>query len=320
MKAAVVHRFDQAPTITEFKAPEAALNEVLIDVEAAALSRLTHGQASGRHYSSIALPFVPGVDGVGRLKTGERVYFAFPRAPWGAMAEQVVVDRNHVVPLPVGFDPVLAAALANPAMSSWAALKGRARLIPGERVLINGANGVSGRLAIRVARRLGASYVVVTARNEAARDELAELGADAFIGLSGSPEHVIADLQREMANGLHVILDYLWGSPAERIFKALMAHATVGSPQPLRFVSVGALAGASMSLPSAVLRSRGLELLGSGLGSLTPETLVQSAGAAITALATVLDARTAIKTRAVSIDEVHAYWNVESAERIVFTL
>jgi NADPH:quinone reductase-like Zn-dependent oxidoreductase len=318
MKAAVVNDFDQGPTIAEFRAPEAAPNEVLIHVEAAALSRLTHGQASGRHYSSIALPFVPGVDGVGRLESGERVYFAFPSAPWGAMAEQVVVDRSHVLRLPTGLTSVVAAALANPAMSSWAALRERAKLIPGEHVLINGANGVSGRLAIRIARLLGASRVIVTARNEAARAELEEMGADVFIGLGRSPENVVSEVRREMANGIDVVLDYLWGPPAEWILKAVMAHGAAGSPRPVRFVNIGSLAGTSMSLPSAVLRSCGLELLGSGIGSLTRETLAQSAGAAIVALSAMPDV-VMIETRAVPIDELRAHWDIESAERIVFT-
>lgn len=316
MKAAVVHRFDQTPTIAEFPSPVAGPDELLIRVEAAALSRLTRGQASGRHYSNIAVPFIPGVDGVGKLLTGERAYFAFPRTPWGAMAEHVVVNRDHVVPLPPGLDPVEVAALANPAMSSWAAFRERARFAQGESVLINGANGVSGRLAIRIARLLGASRVVVTARNEAARTELEVLGADAFIALNGSPEHVVSEVRREMTSGIDVVLDYLWGPPAEWILQAVMAHATAGSPRPVRFVSIGSLAGASMGLAAAVLRSSRVELMGSGLGSLSRKTLAQSAGAAIAAMC---DEGIKVESLAVPIDALHAHWNADSTARVVFT-
>ncbi|MGH8466375.1 MAG: quinone oxidoreductase family protein, partial [Pseudomonas sp.] len=191
MKAAIVHDFDQPPRYGELDAPQALPGEVLVRVRAAALSQLVRAQASGKHYSSgKTLPLVPGADGVGLLADGSRVYFAFPRAPIGAMAEVVAVDARNVVAVPDGIDDITAAAIANPGMSSWAALQERAHFKPGERVLINGAAGTSGRLAIQVAKHLGASRVVATARNPAVEAELRALGADDFIRLDQPAEQL----------------------------------------------------------------------------------------------------------------------------------
>src|SRR5262249_35567223 len=139
-------------------------------------------RASGAHYSAGgSFPFVVGIDGVGRLDDGRRVYFLLPRAPYGSMAETTVVPAAHCVPVPDGLTDIAAAALANPALWSWAAFKERPHLKPGETVLTNGATGTSGRLAVGVARYLGAKKVIATGRNVAV---LQSLGADATIVLA----------------------------------------------------------------------------------------------------------------------------------------
>ncbi len=197
MRAAVVHAFDGPPSYGAFEEPRLAPGEIVVEVAAAALSPLARIQASGKHYSSqAALPFVPGVDGVGRLADGRRVYFAFPARPWGALAERVAVRSEYTVPVPPGLDDVTAAAIANPGMSSWVALKSRARLQAGEGVLVNGATGTSGRLAVRIARHLGAGRVVVTGRNEARLAELAAEGADAVISLNGPADELVRAFRR----------------------------------------------------------------------------------------------------------------------------
>jgi NADPH:quinone reductase-like Zn-dependent oxidoreductase len=145
MKAAVVHAAGQAPVFADFATPEAQPGEVRVQVIASALSQLTRARASGAHYSAAgSFPLVPGVDGTGLLD-GRPVYFLLPRAPFGAMADYAVVPESHCIPLPAGLDPVTAAVIANPGMSSWAALTERARFAAGETVLINGATGASGR-------------------------------------------------------------------------------------------------------------------------------------------------------------------------------
>jgi NADPH:quinone reductase-like Zn-dependent oxidoreductase len=277
MKAAIVREAGQTPIYGEFEDPTATPGEHLIHVSAAAISQITRGRASGRHYSSSgALPLVPGIDGVGRREDGSRVYFVLPRAPYGAMAEQTVVPASHCLPLPDDLDDVTAAALANPGMSSWAALKERARLRVGETVLINGATGMAGRLAVQIAKHLGAAKVIATGRNAEALRQLSALGADAIIPLVADGDALEQSLTPHFAEGVDVVLDYLWGHSAERL---LIAAARAGAEaKPIRFVQIGSASGSDIALPSAVLRASAIELMGSGIGSIALERLVAVTG------------------------------------------
>jgi NADPH:quinone reductase-like Zn-dependent oxidoreductase len=166
MKAALVTEKGKTPIYADFKEPTPSQGESKISVTASALSQLTKGRASGSHYSASGqFPLIAGVDGVGRTESGQRVYFVLPTSPFGAMAEKTVVKTAQCVALPDGLDDITAAAIANPGMSSWAAFTERARLVAGETVLINGATGVAGRLAIQIAKHLGARKVIATGRN-----------------------------------------------------------------------------------------------------------------------------------------------------------
>lgn len=319
MKAAIVDSFDLPPRYGEIEAPRAAPGEVLVRVQAAALSQLVRAQASGKHYSiGKSLPVVPGADGVGLLEDGTRVYFAFPRAPIGAMAQTVAVDARYCVAVPDSVDSITAAAIANPGMSSWAALQERAHFQPGERVLINGAAGASGRLAIQVAKHLGASRVVVTARNPAVEQALRDLGADAFIRLDQPAEQLTAALREEFQGpGTDIVLDYLWGPPASCILDAVVGHTKGSAAARIRFVNIGALAGASLALNAGVLRSSGVEMLGSGLGSVANQDLVSVVGQLLHAVG---PQGLKVDAQAVPLSEVGSAWHSESSERIVFTM
>ena len=272
MKAAVVTDFAKPPAYAEFEDPVAGPGETLVDVSFAALSTLAKSQASGKHYSSrTTLPLVPGVDGVGRLRDGTRVYFAFARAPYGSMAAKVAVPEAYLAPLPADLDDAVAAGAANAGMSSFAALKERARFVSGETVLINGATGVSGRLAVQVARALGAKHVVATGRNERV---LAQLGADDVVSLDGERADLTERFRRVFSERrVDVVLDYLWGAPASALLAAIPGNATEGEPR-IRYVQIGSSAGLSIDVEAKLLRSSGLELLGSGLGSVALERLV----------------------------------------------
>jgi NADPH:quinone reductase-like Zn-dependent oxidoreductase len=185
MKAGVLLEAGKAPIYGDFPEPAAAEGEVRVAVTAAALSHLTRSRAAGTHYSSSAQQAsVAGSDGVGRLADGRRVYFVMPTPPSGSMAEQAVVAPSHCVLLPDGVDDVTGAAIAIPGMSSWVALKERARFVAGETVLVNGATGAAGRLAVQIARYLGAKTVIVTGRNAEALHSLVALGADVTIPLT----------------------------------------------------------------------------------------------------------------------------------------
>ena len=184
MKAALILKKGQAPVYSDFTEPEPSEGENLIAVTAASLSHVTRSRASGTHYStSDSLPFVVGIDGVGRLTDGRRIYFILPTTPYGSMAEQSIAKAPHCLALPDNLDDVTAAAIAIPGMSSWAALQERAKFQVGETVLVNGATGTSGRLAVQIAKYLGAKKVIATGRNTEALKSLAPLGADMTIPL-----------------------------------------------------------------------------------------------------------------------------------------
>ena len=266
MKAAIVVEAGAAPVHGDFRDPVATAGHALVRVTAASISHVTRARASGSHYSSDgALDFIPGVDGCGRAQDGRRVYFILPEAPFGAMAEWTLVDDRRCFPLPDGLDDETAAAMAIPGMSSWAALVERAHLRAGETVLVNGATGASGRLAIQVAKHLGAGRVVATGRRTQAFDDLRRLGADATIALTDDRDALEKALKQEFRQGIDIVLDYLWGPSAET---AMVAAAKAGPEAvPIRFVQIGAASGANITLPSAALRSSALQLMGSGIGS-----------------------------------------------------
>jgi NADPH:quinone reductase-like Zn-dependent oxidoreductase len=319
MKAAVVESFERPPRYAEFREPVAEAGEVLIKVRAAALTNLVKGQASGRHYSSGSdLPLVPGNDGVGTLPDGKWVYFIGPRAPFGTMAEWSVVSPRRTIQLPDGVDDVTAAALGNPGLASWGALTGRARLQAGESVLVNGATGVAGQQAIQAAKILGARKVIATGRDEAALERLRALGADQTISLR-QPDTALAVAFREaLAAGVDVVLDYLCGPSAEALLGAAQGRGGMGGEPRIRYVQIGAISGDSISLKAEWLRSSGLELMGSGLGSL-------SAAAIVEALKRMFEVAAAtglkIATEPVPLAEVEAAWGrAESGRRMVFVV
>jgi NADPH2:quinone reductase len=269
MNAAVVHAFDAPPRYTSFAEPVPAEGELIVNVTAAGLHPIVKALARGAHYGSEGvLPFIPGVDGVGRTQDGRRIYFGISRSPFGTFSERAVTTDGMYLPLPEGLDDVTVAAIANPGMSSWVALVERARFVAGENILILGATGVAGRLAVQIAKRLGARRVIAAGRNPQALKDLKELGADAVISLDQEHEALVSSLRREWAEaGVDVVLDYLWGHPAEAMLESIQQKGLRHATSRIRFVQVGESAGKTISLPAAILRSSALELLGSGFGS-----------------------------------------------------
>ncbi|WP_158809516.1 zinc-binding alcohol dehydrogenase family protein [Beijerinckia sp. L45] len=314
MKAAVVLGAGQSPVYRDFAEPDA--DGARIVVTAAAISPIVKARASGAHYSSgDQFPFVVGIDGVGRLEDGSRVYFALPKTPFGSMAEVAVVRPSQCVALPDGLDDVTAAAIANPGMSSWAAYTERAKLVAGETVLVNGATGTAGRLAVQIARYLGAKTIIATGRNPEALRAVAALGADVVIPLDDGAT-MDAAFAKQFASGVDVVIDYLWGNSAERL---LTAATKVGRDAvPIRFVQVGASSGANIGLPSSVLRSSAITLMGSGIGSIPLDRLIHAAGAVLQAA---VPGGFAIATKPVPLSTVEAAWPLDdSRRRTVFTI
>lgn len=315
MKAAIVTQAGQlAPIYADFPMPMPAAGQCLIQVKAASISHVTKSRASSAHYSADdALPYVAGVDGVGVLEDGQRVYFLLPTHPYGAMAELCVVDVEHCIPLPDGLDDAAAAAMAIPGMSSWAALVERAQLRQGETVLINGATGISGRLAVQIAKHLGAGKVIATGRHAASLDMLRSLGADVTVALTQDEDALQAAFKHEFERGVDVVLDYLWGDSAQ----ALMAAAARFGPDgvPVRYVQIGAASGADITLPGAALRSSALQLMGSGIGSVPMRRLLLAIAGV---LAAAPSAGFQVATRSMPLAQLAQAWAMEDTrDRIV---
>lgn len=310
MKAAIVLKPGYLPAYDDFAEPVAGPGEVVVHVTASALSQLARGRAAGHHYSATGqYPFVVGVDGVGRLDDGRRVYFLLPRAPFGAMADRTVVSNGQWLPLPDDLDDTTAAVLANPGMSSWAALTERAKLIAGETVLINGATGVAGKLAVWIARHLGAARVIATGRNQ---EVLRTVGADAQIPLGEDCEAFEAALYEHFANGVHVVLDYLWGPSARSILVA--AAKACPSGVPLRFIQIGGASRGEVVLPAAALRSSAIAIMGSGLGSVSVHGFI---GAIDSVLQAAAKAKLSLDYRAIPLSDVSTTW-ADPGHRIVY--
>lgn len=279
MNAAVLQSFDASPRYTTFADPVAEDQEVLLNVTAAALHPVVKSIARGSHYTSTdMLPLIPGVDGVGRLEDGSRVYFGASKPPFGSFAERCATARFLCLPIPDALDDNTAAAIVNPGMSSWGPLTGRAQFVAGESVLILGATGVAGQLAVQIAKRLGAKRVIAAGRNARVLAKLPQLGADAVISLDQDAKDWTAAVREEWARDkVDLVLDYVWGAPAEALLAAIAQRGFPGAGSRIRYVQVGASAGAEISLPAATLRSTGLELMGSGFGSVSIQKILEAA-------------------------------------------
>jgi NADPH:quinone reductase-like Zn-dependent oxidoreductase len=305
MKAAIVVEPGKPPIYGDFREPVPAMGEVQVKVTAAALSNVVKSRASGTHYSSSGqLPFVVGIDGVGHLDNGRRVYFVLPKAPFGSMSEKTVIPPSQCVFLPDDLDDVTAAAIANPGMSAWAALKERAKLMTGETVLVNGATGTAGRLAVQIAKYMGARKVVATGRNTEALKALSVLGADVTIPLGDGGEAFEDALKEQFGgDGIDIVLDYLWGQSAERIIFAGAKAAK--DAVPIRFVHIGEMSASDITLPGAALRSSAITLMGSGMGSIPVDRLVKSIDDLMKAT---VPGGFKIETRTFPLSEVENVW------------
>jgi NADPH:quinone reductase-like Zn-dependent oxidoreductase len=270
--------------------PTAAKDEAVVRVRAASLKAIDRQLASGSHYASPReLPVVCGTDGVGELEDGTRVFFGGPRRPHGAMAERTVAPRAFCFAVPAGIDDDIAAALPNPGVSAWLLLTHRAKLALGETVLILGATGVTGQLAVQIAKLLGAKRVIGAGRNARVLGKLRELGADATIQLE-QPADLLKDaFAREAGDaGFEVIIDYVWGRPTEILL--------------------------AIALPAAVMRSTALTILGTA-GIPAREVLVDAMQQVMTRAAR---GELRIETERVALADIESVWQrPESGRRIV---
>lgn len=264
-----VEQWGQAPRYTTVETTKSSEppepddhDQVRLKVSATAIHSLVRLRASGTHYSAKTLPHVPGVDGVGTTLEGHGAYFFDFHGSSGTFGDVVTVPKTNVFPLPPGADPIQIAALVNPGMSSWLALRKRAfRLPPDFSVLILGATSTSGRLAIPISRALGAGRVIGCARNP---DALSELELDSTVVL----QDPVTSTDFSCLGHVDVILDYLYGPPTEHLL-----HSIKPTTKLTQYINIGGLAGAKISLQSKVVRSSKLVMLGSGIGSCSDEEI-----------------------------------------------
>ena len=323
MKAAVVKALGKTPVYADFPDPEDHNGAIVATVEAAALKNLDRALVSGMHYNSaqLPLPSVAGLDGVARLEDGRLVYAnASPR--YGMMAEKTLINPAAAVPLPEGIDPVLAAAVPNPGLSAWLSFEQRARMQAGQHVLVLGATGVTGSVAVQLAKAVfGAGRVVAAGRNPARLAWLQSVGADDVIQLGDNDltAHVAA---QQRARPFDVVLDYLWGAPAEQVLAALGNEDPNASFHVTRFVQIGQMAGPNITLPAGILRSAGIELVGMGFGSVPADAWARAAADHLPRLfEMVAEGRLHLQTEQRPLSEVEHTWTQKetSGTRIVFT-
>jgi len=254
MRAGVLHAHGAVPEVEEFRDPAADARAELLEVQAAAMNPIDVRIASGAYpRERHEVPYVVGKEGVGRREDGSLVYFDRSREPYGAFAERTLIDAGSGYPVPDGLDPALAVCLGVSGLAAWLSLEWRGRLAPGETVLVLGASGVVGQIAVQVAKLLGAGRVVAAARDEAALSRTGALGADERVRLDGED---LAGALRSAAggDGFDLVLDPLWGEPA---------RAAIGAMKPFgRVVNVGQAAATEVSLSSAAIRNTPVDLLG----------------------------------------------------------
>jgi NADPH:quinone reductase-like Zn-dependent oxidoreductase len=261
MHAAVLSGIGETPRYEPFPVPVAGDGEAVVTVTAAALKPSDRLMANGVHYAPAALPHVVGLDGVGRLADGSRVAFFIPQQPYGGMAEQTLVRVGVWLPVPDGADDVTAAAFLNPGVAAWKALVWEGELAAGQAVLVLGATSTSGRIAAQLAVQQGAR-VVAAGRSQRVLDDLRARGVGAAIRVDRPRDELAAAIAA--AGPYDLIVDYLWGAPAEAVFAALPDAGA--RPERIRYVLVGISAGEVASLPAIALRRAPVQIFGSGIG------------------------------------------------------
>lgn len=275
MKAAVLRQFGAAPKYEDYTDPVPQnTDQLILNVTAAAVKNIDKLRASGTHYASYKqLPAIVGLDGVGKLQDGTRVY-AMGIA--GIIAEKALIQKGNYTPLPDSIDDVTAAALPNGVIGAAMALLYRAHMKKGEAVLINGATGVTGLLAVQLAKHYGASRIITTGRNATLLEQTKKLGATDTISLHQDAEAIIKQIKDiHAATPIDIVIDYLWGKPVEMIITALKGGGVNSFTPRVRIVTVGEMAGPVINLPSGILRSSAIEILGSGIGSISKEAIVE---------------------------------------------
>ncbi|RLV51040.1 zinc-binding alcohol dehydrogenase family protein [Nocardioides mangrovicus] len=317
MRAAVITGPGAIPTCREFPEPEADQHRQVRSLVGAGLHQVVRSLAAGRHYGSHGVyPAGIGVDAVAQDADGGLVYTGWPAAPWGTVAERLATPLG--LPLPADVDPLAVAAGLNPGMAGWVPLAARADELAAASstlgtVVVLGATGAAGRMALQSAAALGASHVVAVGRDAARLEQLD--GPDVTTVRLTDPE---SDAQAIAAalegHAPSILLDFVWGPVAEAAFTALGRTGLAEDEADLTYVQIGSLAGATAALPSTLLRSRRIRVIGSGAGSISTEQLVATLPQL---MALIADGTVSVSYRAFGLAEVDRAWQYEGPERVV---
>jgi NADPH:quinone reductase-like Zn-dependent oxidoreductase len=269
MKAAILYSPDSAPVYGDFAEPTAGQGSQIVELVAAGIHQLTRSVAAGRHYSRGGVfPVIPGLNAVARTADGKLVFTSSGEPPYGTFAERIASPDAMRFPLPDGAPDEAIAAGINPGMASWLPLKARqAEAGSLGTVLVLGITGMSGFLAAQNARLLGAARVVGAGRSKPGLDRAAAVGAQT-LALTGDQDTDAGVLAKVLdGDAPDLVLDFVWGPVAETAFAALTRRGVEEDSADIKYVQIGALAGAEAAVPSSLLRSRKLTISGSGAGS-----------------------------------------------------
>lgn len=313
MPAAVIRKHATPPDYLPWPIPRCGRGQALVQVIAAPISPLDLLCASGKSYfGAPPLPYIPGTQGVGLvveagvLTPGQQVWFtcdAGMKPGDGSMAQYCVIDEASALALPDQIDSDLVAALGLSAIAAWMALTWRGNLQPGEQVLVLGASGAVGQVAVQAARLLGAGRVIAASRDENGRTLALSRGADAVVDLSGDD---VDDISRRIVAAcdgpLHLVIDPVWGLPAEAAVRVL---ATEG-----RLINIGSAAAPTARFESAIVRSRLHAILGYTNNALTHE---QKAQALTTILTHAAAGRCTVERETVPLTKVAEAWEHQAA-------
>jgi NADPH:quinone reductase-like Zn-dependent oxidoreductase len=323
MKAAVMYQKGELPQYVDFPEPIPQGNdEILVTVKAVAIKHFDKGHAAGKHYSSdvpAAGGRVIGGDGVCLLEDGTRVY---GMAVSGMLAEKATINKDRIVKIPDGLDDAAAAALPNAIIGAAMGLRFKAGIKPGDVVLVNGATGFTGRVAVQIAKHYGAKKVIVTGRNQKSLDDLLMMGGDEAVSVLQDDEQFKAQIKAIHAQTpIDVIIDYLWGHTAEMILACLKGDGSFTNK--VRYVSVGSMAGDIIQLSAANLRSVDLQLTGSGLGSWSKQQVGQLfTGILPDMFALAAQGKLKIETITVKLEDIAELWNLDvpDGQRLVVAI
>lgn len=307
MKAAVMNGPGEAPGYADFSDPAAAEGREIVELVAAGIHPVVRSLASGRHYGSTgAWPLIPGVDAVARTGDGDLIYTGYTEPPYGTLAERMSVPAGVRMRLPDGAEPVQIAGGLNPGLASWMPLRARiAEAGTPEVVVVLGATGVAGQLAVQNARQLGASQVIGAGRNPAGLARVAAAGA-AAVRLAGDRDADAAALAAALGGASpSLVLDFVWGAPAESMFAALRRRGLAEDSADISYVQIGSLAGPDAAVPSTLLRSRRIRISGSGAGSASIAALIEQLPVYMGLIA---DGRVRVPVRMFSLPQVSDAW------------